>query len=263
MTDVIITQNPQQVVLVTQESYNVIENLAVGPQGMNAYQVAVSNGFVGTVQDWLDSLVGPKGADGQNGIDGSNGTNGVDGLSAYQVAISQGFIGTEQQWLDSLKGETGVQGPQGLKGDTGETGPAGPQGLQGEAGPQGPAGPSGSNGLSAYEIAVINGFVGTQMEWLDSLEGATGPQGVPGIQGPVGPQGPAGEDVFVESSPIFTYTDGLVTRVDYSSGNYKIFTYSSGVLVQLDYIRTTDPTIRKVFTYNPDGSLASISESIL
>lgn len=28
---------------------------------------------------------------------------------------------------------------------------------------------SGANGLSAYELAVDNGFVGTEEEWLDSL----------------------------------------------------------------------------------------------
>lgn len=32
-----------------------------GPQGQSAYQVAVANGFVGTVTEWLASLVGPAG----------------------------------------------------------------------------------------------------------------------------------------------------------------------------------------------------------
>jgi len=35
----------------------------------------------------------------------------------------------------------------------------------------------GAAGQSAYQIAVANGFVGTQAEWLASLEGATGPAG--------------------------------------------------------------------------------------
>lgn len=34
--------------------------------------------------------------------------------------------------------------------------------------------PSGENGLSAYEIAVIYGFDGTEAEWLDSLKGKPG-----------------------------------------------------------------------------------------
>lgn len=32
-------------------------------------------------------------------------------------------------------------------------------------------GPPGPNGLSAYEVAVENGFEGTEEEWLASLEG--------------------------------------------------------------------------------------------
>lgn len=32
----------------------------------------------------------------------------------------------------------------------------------------------GLDGLSAYEIAVKNGFVGSEEEWLKSLQGATG-----------------------------------------------------------------------------------------
>lgn len=45
------------------------------------------------------------------------------------------------------------------------------QGLQGEAGQDG------ADGDSAYEIAVANGFVGTEQEWLDSLQGEQGEQG--------------------------------------------------------------------------------------
>lgn len=44
-------------------------------------------------------------------------------------------------------------------------------------------------GKSAYDIAVDNGFEGTEQEWLESLKGDTGPQGEIGEQGPIGPQG--------------------------------------------------------------------------
>lgn len=46
-----------------------------------------------------------------------------------------------------------------------------------EAGPRGPAGADGvpgADGLSAYEVAVANGFVGTEAEWLLSLQGESG-----------------------------------------------------------------------------------------
>ena len=46
--------------------------------------------------------------------------------------------------------------------------------------------PSGKNGLSAYEIAVIYGFNGTEAEWLDSLDGE---DGEPGITPTIGENG--------------------------------------------------------------------------
>ena len=44
-------------------------------------------------------------------------------------------------------------------------------GVGGGGGAPGPQGPSGDDGASAYDIAVENGFVGTEQEWLDSLGG--------------------------------------------------------------------------------------------
>ena len=39
------------------------------------------------------------------------------------------------------------------------------------------AGPPGKDGKSAYEIAVSNGFEGTEQEWLESLKGIGIPVG--------------------------------------------------------------------------------------
>lgn len=59
---------------------------------------------------------------------------------------------------------------------------------------------TGADGASAYEVAVANGFVGTEVEWLASLEGPEGPQGPAGppgadstVPGPEGPKGDPGE----------------------------------------------------------------------
>lgn len=51
----------------------------------------------------------------------------------------------------------------------------------------------GEGGLSAYQLAVDNGFEGTEQEWLESLVGPQGPQG---IQGEVGPQGEVGDSAY-------------------------------------------------------------------
>lgn len=68
--------------------------------GLSAYDLAVSGGFVGTVEEWLISLVGPQGIQGVKGDTGD-------------------------------VGPAGPQGIQGVKGDTGDVGPQGPVGPYG------------------------------------------------------------------------------------------------------------------------------------
>ena len=67
-----------------------------------------------------------------------------------------------------LIGCVNITGPQGPKGDKGEDGPMGAMGFAGHDGADG------KDGLSAYQIAVLNGFNGTEQEWLDSLVGKDG-----------------------------------------------------------------------------------------
>lgn len=43
------------------ETVQLSGDLAVPANGLSAYEIAVKNGFVGTEQEWLQSLVGPKG----------------------------------------------------------------------------------------------------------------------------------------------------------------------------------------------------------
>ncbi len=204
-----------ELVEVIQEGYNrrvtVASILSLVPNGKSAYDVAIQNGFSGTEAQWLASLVGQRGPEGQQG---------PTGQSAYETALMSGFSGTQTEWLNSLKGlkgdtgaigPVGPQGPQGNAGKsayqaavdsgyigtqaqwlqslTGPTGPQGPQGIEGPQGPQGSTGPQGTPGKTSYQHALDNGFVGTEQQWLQSLIGAQGPQGV---QGPVGDTGPAG-----------------------------------------------------------------------
>jgi len=99
------------------------------------------------------------------------GGTGQDGASAYELAVANGFVGTELEWLASLQGEDGADGAQGIQGEQGEQGEQGIQGIPGNDGSDG------ADGLSAYEIAVNNGFVGTEAEWLASLQGEDGADG--------------------------------------------------------------------------------------
>lgn len=158
-----------------------------GPDGLSAYELAQQSGFTGSLEDWLASLKGDQGE------------QGIEGKSAYEIAVEQGFNGTLEDWLDSLKGEIAPairlkgyresedQLPEGASqydayviggnvwayvGDPlawVDLGPfGGPQGPQGEKGEKGD---KGDRGESNYEIAVRNGFEGTEAEWLKSIEG--------------------------------------------------------------------------------------------
>jgi len=59
----------------------------------------------------------------------------------------------------------------------------------GTPGPQGPTGPAGADGDSAYQVAVNNGFIGTEEAWLESLQGTDGVDGINGINGLDGKDG--------------------------------------------------------------------------
>jgi hypothetical protein len=54
-----------RVIQVSKNKTIIIEKSGVGRDGLSAYQIAISNGFIGTEQEWLDSL---KGATGGNYI---------------------------------------------------------------------------------------------------------------------------------------------------------------------------------------------------
>lgn len=50
----------------------IIEEGIETAQGKSAYEIAVENGFAGTIEEWLESL---RGADGKDGSDGKDGTD--------------------------------------------------------------------------------------------------------------------------------------------------------------------------------------------
>ena len=54
---------------------------ANGKDGRSAYEIAIENGFMGTVAEWLESLKGRDGIDGKDGKDGADGLPGKDGTN--------------------------------------------------------------------------------------------------------------------------------------------------------------------------------------
>ena len=103
---------------------------------------------------------GPQGPQGITGPAGPQGSQGVPGLQGPQGP--QGMKGnTGEQGPKGDTGATGPQGPQGPKGDTGETGPQGPKGDTGDTGPQGAKGDTGADGFSPIATVTKSGDTAT------------------------------------------------------------------------------------------------------
>ena len=189
------------------------------PYYITAYGLAVKRGFVGTLDEWLASLVGPRGPQG-SGLVFLGSYETEDALRKAHPTGELGDcyrVGTEDDYLayywdkekedwESIQvrgptgpqgetGETGPQGPQGPtgpKGETGETGPqgpVGPKGDTGETGPQGPTGPKGDTGETGPQ-----GPAGPKGDTGETgPQGPVGPKGDTGETGPQGPAGPKGD----------------------------------------------------------------------
>ncbi len=151
-----------------------------GADGKSAYELAVENGYTGTLNEWLDSLIGSDGDSAyelavQNGYTGTldqwlNSLIGNDGLSAYELAVANGYRGTLREWLNSLVGKDGKDGADGQSfADWAVQRYGSIEGFIAAVANE--VLRKVSDGESAYEIAVRNGFRGTEREWLNSLVG--------------------------------------------------------------------------------------------
>lgn len=172
-------------------------------RGYSAYEIAVQNGYEGTIEEWLLSLIGSEGPQGEKGNTGAQGPTGPagNGISSVRLnpdySLTINFTNGTSINLGNIRGEQGpqgVQGIQGIKGDTGATGPQGPKGDQGEKGDPGePAvNPSARVVQMTYGANIyVTDASGTT--YAQILHGRTGEQGERGIKGDTGPQGPKGD----------------------------------------------------------------------
>ena len=180
--------------------------------GPSAYDIAVTNGFQGTVQDFLDSLKGEDGDDGLPGVDGSH------GLSAYEIAQEAGFTGTEAEWLASLVGTPGQDGQSAydLAVESGFEGTLQDwlTSLVGSKGQDGTNGTNGENGKSAYELAVELGFEGDEATWILSLKGDNGAPGRKGQDGVDGIDGVTQNATTITFTGLDTSDSSDVTETD-------------------------------------------------
>jgi len=73
--------------------------------------------------------------------------------------------------------------------------------------------------MSAYDVAVANNFVGTEVEWLATLKGPQGDKGDPGIQGPAGdPWSTTGTCTINGVTGAITMLDLNTVNTDFAAG---------------------------------------------
>ncbi|WP_248088853.1 collagen-like protein [Acinetobacter radioresistens] len=109
-----------------------------------------------------DGQPGKDGAPGKDGQPGKDGAPGKDGQPGKNGVPGKDGIG--------VPGLPGLPGRDGQPGKDGAPGKDGQPGKDGAPGKDGQPGKNGKNGLSAYQSAVLEGFQGTQAEWVKSLE---------------------------------------------------------------------------------------------
>ena len=149
------------------EAVITMQPLTLCLSGLSAYEVAVVNGFQGSVEEWLESLKAGK-------LSSFVSVESIDNLPQQGDESTGYIIGTKLYIYVGTGGDT----LEGKYKDVGEF--------------RGPQGAPGSNGKSAYELAVEGGYEGSVEEWLLSLKGRDGVDGVNGKDGLDGENGKDG-----------------------------------------------------------------------
>ena len=113
--------------------------------GKSAYEIAVEEGFIGTIDEWLESLHGKDGYtpqkgidyfDGQNGADGKAGTDGytpvkgIDYFTDGEISTFKEEV-TPKKDVDYFDGADGKDGKDGVDGKNGVDGVNGKDGVDG------------------------------------------------------------------------------------------------------------------------------------
>ena len=179
-----------------------------GDDGKSAYDIAKSEGFSGTTEEWLASLKGADGAPGKDGKDGSSVSlkNSADECTVansdayinkenYHIYIFRGEVDGERKFDDL--GEFAIVGPQGPKGDKGDKGDKGEQGIQGEKGDKGDKGEDGAPGKDGKDGLSITAATTASTEGgtIVTFENASGSIGsVTVLNGKDGAKGDKGTD---------------------------------------------------------------------
>lgn len=110
------------------------------------------------------------------------------------------------------------------------------------------------DGKSAYQIAVDDGFKGTESEWLESLKGKDGINGKDGLNGKDGVNGKDGKDCTCGESETVEVQLNSLWRNNLTKGNTVEVVKSNGVVYCALSISPNSGTIRDpIVLVMPDG----------
>ena len=132
-----------------------------------------------------------------------------------------------------------------LKGDKGDKGTDGKDGADGYTPVKDIDYFDGVNGKSAYQIAVDNGFIGTEAEWLASLRGADGKDGVQ----PDWNQNDETAQDYVKNRPFYTSLVEIVL-VEESTLSF----VEDGGLYSTEFPSTFEATVGETYKVYWDGT---------
>ena len=79
----------------------------------------------------------------------------------------------------------------------------------------------------------------------------------------IGPPGPSGGAEAAPISRTLNWVAGQLVGVTYADGGSKTFTWSGEQLTRVDRLTPGQPSQRAELTYNPDGALAAIAQSVI
>ena len=106
-----------------------------GKDGESAFQLAVDQGYTGTLDEWLASLKGADGkdgADGAQGIQGEKGETGASGKDGVSPTLTTSKAdGVTTITITDASGTKTASIADGAKGDKGDTGATGEKGADG------------------------------------------------------------------------------------------------------------------------------------
>ena len=144
-------------------------------------------------------------------------------IDLYGVLQEQEIIkGDIGLGVEYYKGETGAQGIPGKDGKDGKTPIKGVDyytdeeiaSIKEEIAKEVTVGAKGEDGKSAYQIAVDEGFKGSETDWLASLKGADGKDGINGTDGKPGKDGTNGVDGKTPVKGVDYFTQAEIQQVE-------------------------------------------------